>query len=62
MKPNLSEGDQMLRAEEFLESLSSFSRLHKAQRWEGTFGDFLKTILPSAPQRWRERAISISGT
>ncbi|HYK25370.1 MAG TPA: hypothetical protein VEV18_03855, partial [Steroidobacteraceae bacterium] len=39
----------MLRAEEFLESLSSFSRLHKAQRWEGTFGDFLKTILPQRP-------------
>jgi len=42
-------GDQMLRAEEFLESLSSFSRLHRAQRWEGTFGDFLKTILPARP-------------
>jgi serine protein kinase len=39
----------MLRAEEFLESLSSFSRLHRAQRWEGTFGDFLKTILPERP-------------
>jgi serine protein kinase len=49
MKPNLSEGDQMLRAEEFLESLSSFSRLHRAQRWEGTFGDFLKTVLPQRP-------------
>ncbi|HTW38830.1 MAG TPA: hypothetical protein VMD49_09705 [Steroidobacteraceae bacterium] len=39
----------MNRAEEFLESLSSFSRLHRAQRWEGTFGDFLKTILPERP-------------
>ncbi|MGH8218991.1 MAG: serine protein kinase, partial [Steroidobacteraceae bacterium] len=39
----------MLRTEEFLESLSSFSRLHRAQRWEGTFGDFLTTVLPSSP-------------
>jgi serine protein kinase len=35
--------------EDFLESLSSFSRLHRAQRWEGTFGDFLSNILPSNP-------------
>jgi serine protein kinase len=49
MKQNTSEGEQMLLAEEFLESLSSFSRLHRAQRWEGTFGDFLKTILPQRP-------------
>ena len=49
MKSQSSEGDRMLRAEEFLESLSSFSRLHRAQRWEGTFGDFLKTILPTRP-------------
>ena len=27
----------------FIESLSSFSRLHRAQRWEGTFGEFLAT-------------------
>jgi serine protein kinase len=49
MGPHHSEGQQMNRAEEFLESLSSFSRLHRAQRWEGTFGDFLKTILPERP-------------
>ena len=36
-------------SEAFLESLSSFSRLHRAQRWEGTFGDYLKTILPTSP-------------
>ena len=34
---------------EFIDSLSSFSRLHRAQRWEGTFGDFLTTILPASP-------------
>src|SRR5579872_2029506 len=33
----------------FIESLSSFSRLHRAQRWEGTFGDFLANILPPNP-------------
>jgi serine protein kinase len=49
MKPHCSEGEQMHRTEEFLESLSSFSRLHRAQRWEGTFGDFLKTVLPQRP-------------
>jgi serine protein kinase len=31
----------------FIETLSSFSRLHRAQRWEGTFGDFLSQILPA---------------
>src|ERR1700741_1807949 len=33
----------------FIDSLSSFSRLHRAQRWEGTFGDFLSAILPANP-------------
>jgi len=33
----------------FIESLSSFSRLHRAQRWEGTFGEFLANILPPNP-------------
>ena len=34
---------------DFIESLSSFSRLHRAQRWEGTFGDFLQHVLPANP-------------
>jgi serine protein kinase len=29
--------------------LSSYSRLHRAQRWEGTFSEFLSTILPTNP-------------
>src|SRR6202012_941427 len=33
----------------FIESLSSFSRLHRAQRWEGTFGEFLSNIVPQNP-------------
>src|SRR5579871_6822650 len=34
---------------EFIDTLSSFSRLHRAQRWEGTFGDFLASVLPANP-------------
>src|SRR6185369_16613894 len=33
----------------FIESLSSFSRLHRAQRWEGTFGDFLDQVVAGNP-------------
>ncbi len=33
----------------FVDSLTAFSRLHRAQRWEGTFGDFLTDILPPNP-------------
>jgi serine protein kinase len=29
--------------------LSAYSKQHRAQRWEGTFGDFLTQILPSKP-------------
>ena len=37
------------RRSSFVESLSAFSRQHRAQHWEGTFGDFLTRILPSSP-------------
>src|SRR3977135_3165915 len=30
----------------FIFTLCSFSKLHRAQRWEGTFGEFLGNILP----------------
>jgi serine protein kinase len=33
----------------FVDSLTAFSRLHKAQRWEGSFTEFLTTILPRSP-------------
>jgi serine protein kinase len=39
------------RPEDFVDSLSAFSRLHRAQRWEGSFSDFLTTILPPNPAR-----------
>src|ERR1700730_5478391 len=32
--------------EDFLESLSAFSKQHRAQRWEGTLGDFLTKVVP----------------
>jgi len=37
------------RRSSFVESLSAFSRQHRAQHWEGTFGDFLTNILPPNP-------------
>src|SRR5271167_220102 len=46
-------GVSQLRAEsdptDFLGSLTKFSKEHRAQRWEGTFSDFLTQILPSRP-------------
>ena len=46
---SLSEDSDSTTHSAFIESLSSFSRLHRAQRWEGTFGEFLSTILPPNP-------------
>jgi serine protein kinase len=34
---------------DFLNSLTDFSKQHRAQRWEGTLGDFLTQILPAKP-------------
>jgi serine protein kinase len=34
------------RGESFVESLSAYSRLHRAQHWSGTFGEFLRTVVP----------------
>jgi serine protein kinase len=45
----VSTEEEPKRSDDFIESLSSFSRLHRAQRWEGTFGDFLSEILPANP-------------
>jgi serine protein kinase len=33
----------------FVDSLSAYSRQHRAQHWEGTLGDFLTDILPANP-------------
>ena len=37
------------RRSRFVETLSVYSRRHSAQRWEGTFGDFLTLLLPGNP-------------
>src|SRR5690606_13933288 len=34
------------RSENFVEALSAYSRFHRAQHWSGTFGEFLRTIVP----------------
>src|SRR3954462_7611767 len=34
------------RNENFVEALSAYSRFHRAQHWSGTFGEFLRTIVP----------------
>jgi serine protein kinase len=34
---------------DFVDSLSEYSKLHRARRWEGTFGEFLTTVLPTNP-------------
>ena len=46
MRPFAGDQNSQGSTAEFIDTLSSFSRLHRAQRWEGTFGDFLGTILP----------------
>jgi serine protein kinase len=33
----------------FLNSLTDFSKQHRAQRWEGSLGDFLTRVLPTNP-------------
>src|ERR1700731_2154727 len=48
MQPETSNTDSDRRST-FIESLSAFSRQHRAQHWEGTFGDFLANILPRNP-------------
>src|SRR5215813_2139731 len=32
--------------ENFVEALNAYSRFHRAQHWSGTFGEFLRTIVP----------------
>ena len=34
----------------FVDSLVDYTKEHKAKHWEGTFGEFLREVLPTAPQ------------
>ncbi|MGH8267732.1 MAG: serine protein kinase, partial [Steroidobacteraceae bacterium] len=49
MRPLAADPESRGTRADFIDTLSSFSRLHRAQRWEGTFGDFLANILPANP-------------
>ena len=44
-----SEVKQESKSSDFLNSLTDFSKQHRAQRWEGSLGDFLTRILPTSP-------------
>ena len=40
-------GSNSQRGENFVEALSAYSRFHRAQHWSGTFGEFLRTVVPA---------------
>ena len=40
---------QTARHSAFVESLAAYGQQHRAQAWEGTFGDFLTRVLPDSP-------------
>jgi len=46
MRPLAADQNSHGTTADFIATLSSFSKLHRAQRWEGTFGEFLANILP----------------
>src|ERR1700686_2251353 len=48
MQPETSNTDSDRRSI-FIESLNAFGREHRAQHWEGTFGEFLANVLPRNP-------------
>src|SRR5580698_4325501 len=41
----MSTREDPIKRQDFLESLSSFSKLHRSQKWEGTFGEFLGSVV-----------------
>jgi serine protein kinase len=45
----MSKQEDLVRRKDFLESLSSFSKLHRSQKWEGTFAEFLTTVVVANP-------------
>ena len=49
MRPLAADQDSHGPGTGFIDALSSFSRQHRAQRWEGTFGEFLTNIRPTQP-------------
>jgi len=45
----LNQDSPVDRHSKFRDSLAAFSSQHRARHWQGTFGDFLTTILPASP-------------
>src|SRR6202048_477856 len=45
----VSQSNDESKPEDFLESLTAYSRQHRAQRWEGTLGEFLTQVVPANP-------------
>jgi serine protein kinase len=45
----MSKQEDLVRRKDFLESLSSFSKLHRSQKWEGTFAEFLTSVVAANP-------------
>ena len=45
----MSTQEDAVRRKDFLESLSSFSKLHRSQKWEGTFAEFLTSVVAANP-------------
>src|SRR5580692_3729825 len=45
----MSKQEDPVGRKDFLESLSSFSKLHRSQRWEGTFAEFLTNVVAANP-------------
>ncbi len=45
----MSTREDPIKPKDFLESLSSFSKLHRSQKWEGTFGEFLTDVVAANP-------------
>src|SRR5258708_13229699 len=46
MRPLAADQNSHGTTADFIDPLSSFSKLPRGQRWEGTFGEFLGNILP----------------
>src|SRR5688500_16543909 len=46
MQSDSPRGSSQRGGESFVEALSAYSRFHRAQHWSGTFGEFLRTVVP----------------
>ena len=42
--------DPTQQAASFVDSLSAYSRQHRAKHWSGTFEEFMRDVLPTSPR------------